>query len=149
METSLKRCFYITIKKLVSFFSLVGVMSNIPLLEYLYIPKCCLIPNHRVIDGGNIFNDELKLIYCNQVKTSVKHFFLPDEQLVETINTNNIQIIYANNEFISPIDSFILSQIKSDKISYSSGKHTSFGNIYHMSNFFDKLTNILQNKKTK
>jgi hypothetical protein len=125
------------------------LMSNIPLLEYLYIPKCCLIPNHHVVDGGNILNDELKLIYCNQVKTSIKYFFLTDEQLVETINTNNIQIIYALNELISPIDPFILSQIKSGKISYSSGKHTSFGNIFHMSNFFDKFTNTLQNKKTK
>lgn len=122
------------------------LLSNIPLIQHLYLPKCCLVPNHLLIDGGNIFNDELRFIRCNQIHTAVADFLLPDEKLIQTINTNNIHIIYSESEFISPIDINILSQIKRDQISYSKGKHISFSNTYHMSNFFDVFTNAL--KKT-
>ena len=122
------------------------LLINIPLTQHLYLPKCCLVPNHLLIDAGNIFNDELRFVRCNQIHTAVADFFLPDDKLIETINTNNIHIIYSESEFISPIDINILSQIKRDQISYSKGKHISFSNTYHMSSFFDVFTTAL--KKT-
>ncbi len=120
------------------------LLTNIPLIQYLYIPKCCLIPNYLLIEGGNIFNDELTFIRCNQIHTAINDFFLPEEKLIQTINSNNIHIIYSENEFISPIEPYILSQIKRDQISYSKGKHISFSNTYHMSNFFDVFTTALK-----
>jgi hypothetical protein len=124
--------------------SFIKLLSNIPLIQYLYIPKCCLAPNHILIDAGNIFNDELRFVRCNQIHTAINDFFLPEEKLIQTINSNNIHIIYSENEFISPIESHILSQIKRDHISYSKGKHISFSNTYHMSNFFDVFTTALK-----
>ena len=119
-------------------------LTNIPFMQYLYLPKCFLLPNHLVIDGGNLFNDELRFISCNQIHTAIANFFISDEKLIETINTNNIHIIYSNNEHISPIDGNILSQIKPNRISYSNGRHMSFGNIYNMSSFFDVFTTVLK-----
>ena len=120
------------------------LVCSIPMLKYLHLPKFCLIPNHNLIDGGNIFNDESKLICWKQVHSSVSDFFIADDKLVETINANNIHILYARNEFISPIYSSVLSQINPEQISYVKGKHVSFSNCYQMRHFFDILTDTMK-----
>ena len=91
-----------------------------------------------------MLNDEITPISCDQVYSAVHDFFLSDNELVDTINTNNIQIIYATNEYVSPIDYGILSQIKVDRLSYSKGKHVPFCNTYHMGDFFDLFSNVLK-----
>jgi hypothetical protein len=141
-ETQDKR-HYVMCMPFVHTSTILKLLSNIPFIQYLYLPKCCVLPNNTLVDGGNILNDEMKPISCNQLQISIQHFFLPDEQLVETINSNNIHIIYAKNESVSQIDSKILDQIKTEKKTFSNGKHVSFSNSYHMSNFFEILTNIL------
>jgi hypothetical protein len=122
----------------------IKLLSKIPWVRHVHLPKCCIIPNHTLFYGGNILNDEMKLIGCGQVYSAVCDFFLTDNELVDLINTKDIHIIYATNEMVSPIEPHILSQIKTDRLSYSKGKHVSFGNVYNMSDFFEVLSNALK-----
>ena len=124
--------------------SMVRFLSKVPLIRYLYLPKCCLIPNYNLFEGGNLLNDEITLISCDQVYSVIHDIFLSDDELVDTINTNNIHIIYATNEQVSPIDYAILSQIKADRLSYSKGKHMAFCNTHQMGDFFDVFSNVLK-----
>ena len=57
----------------------------------------------------------------------------------------------ASKKYIFP-KSFFQRRIeergeKTEKKTFSNGKHISFSNSYHMSNFFEILTNILTNLK--
>ena len=118
--------------------------SYIPMIQYCYIPKCCLIPNHTIFEGGNLLNDDITLVRCSQVYQAITEMFLSDGDLVRVVNSHkNLRIIYADNEQVSPITSEILSQIRG-KISFSKGKHVSFANVIHMSDFFDVLTSQIK-----
>jgi hypothetical protein len=103
-----------------------------------------LIPNHTLYDGGNILNDEITPIGCNQIYHATRDLFLPEDELVEIINSHNIHIIYALNESVSPIDPQTLARIKVDRLSFSKGKHVSFSNTYGIGDFFEVFTNVLK-----
>jgi hypothetical protein len=120
------------------------LLGKIPILQHIYVPKCCLLPNHMIFDGGNILNDEITPVACNQVYSAVHDFFLPEDELIQTVNTHNIHIIYSINEMVSPIDPQTLALFKTDRISYSKGKHVSFSNAYYMGDFFEVFTNVLK-----
>jgi hypothetical protein len=114
--------------------------THIPMIQYLYVPKCCMIPNYTLYDGGNILNDDITMVRCQQVYFAITDIFLNEDELVRVINDHpNLRIIYAENEMVSPIDGSILSKIRG-KIAFSKGKHVSFANIVYMGDFFDVLT---------
>ena len=118
--------------------------THIPLIQYVYVPKCYMIPNHKLYDGGNILNDEIKLVRCQQVYYAITDIFLKEDELIRVINDHpNLRIIYAENEMVSPIDGSILSQIRG-KVAFSKGKHVSFANVIYMGDFFDVLTTQLK-----
>ena len=111
----------------------------IPLIQHCYVPKCCLIPNRTLYDGGNILNDDISLVRCQQVYLAITDLFLDDGDLVRVINAHpSLRIIYAENELVSPIDGDILAQIRG-KVAFSKGKHVSFANVVYMGDFFDVL----------
>lgn len=119
-------------------------MTHIPLIQYAYVPKCCLIPNHTLYDGGNILNDNMKLVSFQQVYFAISDLFLNEDELVCVINDHpDLRVIYAENELVSPINGSILSQIRG-KVSFSRGKHVSFANVVDMGDFFDVLTTQLR-----
>lgn len=118
--------------------------THIPLIQYLYVPKCCMIPNYTLYDGGNIMNDSISLMLYQQVYFAITDIFLNEDELVRVINDHpNLRIIYAENELVSPIDGSILSKIRG-KIAFSKGKHVSFANIVYMGDFFDVLTTLIK-----
>jgi len=125
---------YISASKFVRF------ITYLPFIQNVSIPKCCMVPNSALYYGGNMFNDDAKLVSFNQVYFAITKIFLTDDELVRVINNHkNIRIIYAENEQVSPIDSSILSQIIG-KVTISKGKHVSFVNVVHMSDFFNVFT---------
>lgn len=114
--------------------------TYIPLIQYIYVPKCCMIPNHTLYAGGNILNDEVTPVCCNQIYFAITDFFLDEDELIKVIkNHKNLRIIYADNEKVSPIDSSTITQII-EKVTFTKGKHCSFANIIQMSDFFEVLT---------
>jgi hypothetical protein len=118
----------------------IRLATHIPLIEHLYVPKCCLIPNHTLYDGGNILNDDISLVRCQNIYFAITDFFLDEPDLVRVINGHKkMRIIYAESELVSPIAPDILTQIRG-KVAFSKGKHVSFANIVCMSDFFDVLT---------
>jgi len=117
---------------------------HIYIVENVYIPKCCVIPNSSLFHGGNILNDDTNLISFHQIHNAINNYFLPENQLVQLINSHqNIRIIYCMEEDVSPIHPSILSQIQT-KVTMTKGKHVSFSNIYFMKDFFDAVTDELK-----
>lgn len=122
----------------------VKLLTLVPLVKYMYLPKFCLIPNHNLYEGGNVFNDTTKLVCCRQIYHAISNMFLSDEEIVRIVNSHpSLRIIYAENETVSPIDDALLSRI-SDHVSMTKGKHLSFANAVYMSDFFNVLTSEMK-----
>jgi len=116
------------------------LICALPLVSYCRLPKCLVLPNHLLLEGGNPLNDEIRLINLSQPVCAINHFFLSDENLIKTIGEHaNLRIIYSEDEQISPISDAILQSID-DKVIYIPGKHVSFGNAIQMNEFFEAFT---------
>jgi len=116
------------------------LICALPLMSYCRLPKCLVLPNHLLLEGGNPLNDEIRLINLSQPVCAINRFFLSDENLVKTIGEyTNLRIIYSEDEQISPISEDILKCID-DKVIYIPGKHVSFGNAIQMNEFFEAFT---------
>jgi hypothetical protein len=121
------------------------MLSYIPGIQNISIPKCIIIPNHQLFDAGNICNDSINLVKCKQIYQAVaEDFMLEENVLVSTLNNNtNITIIYAEKENVSPIPDRILQQFE-NIIYIKNGLHMDFMNALTSSKFFSILSNILR-----
>ena len=116
------------------------LICALPLMSNCRLPKCLVLPNHLLLEGGNPLNDEIRLINLSQPICAINHFFLSDENLVKTIGEyTNLRIIYSEDEQISPISEDIL-RVLGSKVLYIPGKHVSFGNAIQMNEFFEAFT---------
>ena len=123
-----------------------GVMTNIPFVKYLYLPKIFMVRNNKLATDGNIMNDDwLWFISFRQIYQSVKTFMLTTDDLIELLNKNkNIHMIYATGESVSIIPKYVLNKIENKSI--INGKHGAFCDMYYSEQFFDTLTQLLLSK---
>jgi hypothetical protein len=119
------------------------LISKIPFIQHLYLPKFLMIPNSDLLDDGNILNDDCRLIPVRQIYQAITENYILDESvLIDLFNTKkNIHMIYVKDERISIIPDNVLNQI--DNKSFIDGKHVAFGDIYYSEQFFDTLTNLI------
>lgn len=116
------------------------LITRIPLAKYMYLPKFIIVPNHNLFEGGNWFNDDVRLTPMYQPVTAVNEFFMSDDTIVHLIQSHkHIKIIYADDEQISPISKDLLDRIHKHVV-YVIGKHVSFASVICMTDFFETFT---------
>jgi hypothetical protein len=108
----------------------------------LRLPKCLAIPNSGLFEGGNIINDNAKILDLSQITYAANHIFLKDDEIVTVFEkTRDIVMMYADDETISPIEGGLLDRI--GKKIYVKGKHAAFTDPYSTKNFFDEFAKLL------
>ena len=124
------------------------MLSYVPCIQYMLMPKCIVIPNNTLFEEGNCLNDRIIPTLLKQVyQTVVEDFMLPTDLLVETLNKfDNIDIIYATNELVSPIPDAVLKQI--NNVYMVDGMHMAFMDVKNSSRFFTQLKQLISNKHT-
>ncbi len=123
------------------------IMTYIPFIKHLCLPKCLAIPNNNLVTEGNMCNDTIYPIFLGQLYTIITYFLLSDENLVSTIQKNkNLTIIYAKNDNVTKIDADILEKIKENLIVIE-GKHIVFLDSIFISTFFKLFGEIISDSK--
>jgi hypothetical protein len=108
----------------------------------LRLPKCIVVPNSSLFEGGNIINDHATMLDLSQVSYAINHLFLIDDDIVNVFQkTSDVIMIYADDETVSPIDSALLDRI--EKKVYVKGKHVPFADPYTTKHFFDEFVKLL------
>jgi hypothetical protein len=121
-------------------YSLIHITSkmNISCLKNVSIPQ-------YMISNNNNHSNTMGFITLKQIFQVHQSIFLPIPEIIETFQKHkNIFFIYAKNEKISVIDTFILEKIP--KIIYVDGTHTCFCELNnHSIFFFNLLHSMLDN----
>lgn len=108
----------------------------------LRLPKCLIIPNSSLFEGGNIINDTATILELSQITYAVNNIFLIDDQIIDVIKqTPDIVMMYADDETVSPIDGVVLDKI--EKKIYVKGKHAAFTDPFTTKQFFDEFAKLL------
>jgi hypothetical protein len=80
------------------------VITNIPFISNLKIPKGLFIPNSVLYDQGNFCNDEMYFFSLSQFVAMYRDIMLESTQIVDTINSNpNCVLFYATKESLNII----------------------------------------------
>lgn len=123
---------------------LINIISNIPIIKYINLPKAILFPENELYEGGNIFNDKspFKFLKLTQIMDCYTKLILRNDELITTLNKNkNSIVVYAREEKFTIIPTGILRKIKNKRI--IDGKHECFYNKSNTYGFFEILSSIL------
>ena len=115
------------------------IISMIPLIEYVKLPKHLILPNNKLYHDGNVLNDNLRLIPIQQVVNFYRDYMNHID--ITLINSSNSTLVYASEEEFNVIDTQHLDAIK-NKV-FVSGKHECFNELGHSTAFFNALKQIL------
>jgi len=120
------------------------MLTNIPLIDKIYIPNSLLFPSSKLFDLGNMSNNNNTLIQLHQVIDMIQ--WMPEiDNLPDIINNNkNVSVIFGNNDEISGIPSIISSRIINSKL--VPGLHEPFNSRRFDNVFFTILENALTNR---
>ncbi len=115
------------------------LLSKIPFIKNLRLPKAVYLPNNSLYNNGNIINDSYNLISPQQIFTIYNDWI--DKFDIQLLNNKNCHIIYAEDETINVISKKNLDKIKN--ITILPGKHEIFNDFHTEKLFFTTLKNLL------
>lgn len=124
----------------------IKMITQIPFIEKIYVPKLILVPNSKCYDTGNILNDtSFKFIPVKQIVQTYNNLLLKNEDdVIRIINKlPNCYLFYASEEKFNMINTNILKKIK--KTIYVDGLHEAFNSIFNNTDFFNKFKKVLLN----
>ena len=108
----------------------------------LRLPKCIAIPNSSLFEGGNVMNDTAEILNLSQITYAITNIFLSEYEIVYIFETRqNINMLYADDETVSPIECCLLDKITKKK--YVKGKHAAFTDPYMNKYFFEEFAKLL------
>jgi len=120
----------------------VKIITSIPIINKIRLPKPLLIPNKNLYDQGNLTNDNFYWLSTSQITKMYNTVMLEPDQFVSTLNSNSKCVLfYASKEAFNEIPDSILNQIVNlEKID---GLHECFNSVGTSSAFFKTLAKYI------
>jgi hypothetical protein len=125
---------------LIEKYTVYGILSKIPFVPQLYLPKFLSCPNNNLYENGNILNDDFYPIANKQVAMMYNEY--TDKLDLSIIDKDNCHMIYAKGELFNVMSQQTLNNIKNKTI--LEGKHEMFSEANHSVKFFQTLKSLLE-----